>query len=81
MVDDREGIMMAESKCTTLAAAVGGFVLGVVVGKLLGRGFLECCSGGGRGWGGCCCEGEQEECCCQDEGGEEMTEEQAAPSD
>ncbi|OFW52580.1 MAG: hypothetical protein A2V75_00285 [Actinobacteria bacterium RBG_16_70_17] len=79
MADEREGIVMAESKCTTVAAAVGGFVLGVVVGKLLGRGFLECCSWGGAG--GCCCEEEQEDCCCQDEGDEVMAEEQAAPSD
>ena len=79
MADEREGIVMAESKCTTVAAAVGGFVLGVVVGKLLGRGFLECCSWGGAG--GCRCEEEQEDCCCQDEGDEVMAEEQAAPSD
>ena len=73
---------MAESKCTTLAAAVGGFVIGVVVGKLLGGGFLECCGWDGRaGRGGCCCEEEQEDCCCCDEAGEVMAEEQAAPSD
>ena len=82
---------MAESKCTTLVAAVGGFLLGVVAGKLLGGGFPGCCGYGGRDRDGCCCcEEGQEDCCCCEEGqedccccddAEEMVPEEQAPAE
>jgi hypothetical protein len=69
---------MAGSKCTTLMAAIGGFVLGVVAGKLLSGRFAGCCSCCGRpGDDGCCYEEGQEDFCCCDETGESAPEEQA----
>jgi hypothetical protein len=83
---EREGIVMVESKCSTLVAVVGGFVLGVVAAKLLGGGFAACCGCGcgcgcHHGHGGCCCEEGQEDCCCQDEADEAVSEEAAASAE
>ena len=72
---------MAESKCTTLVAAVGGFVLGVVAGKLLGGGFPACCSCGCRCGDGCLSEEGQEDCCCCCDDAEEMVPEEQAPAE
>jgi len=70
---------MAGSECTTLMAAVGGFVLGVLAGRRLSGAFPGCCSGD-DGEGSCCCEEGQEDLCYCDET-EEMVPEEQAPGE
>lgn len=55
---------MAESRCTTAVAVLGGFLVGVLVGKLLGARGCRC---------GCCYDDSC--CCCAEHLEEEGTEE------
>ena len=68
---------MSEKKCSPLAAAICGFLLGVIAVKLAERfcPYCRCCGGGET----CCCGEDGEPCCCEETESESEPEAEADP--
>jgi hypothetical protein len=70
---------MSEKKCSPLAAAIVGFILGSIAMKLMERycPMFDCC---GRGETCCCGDGDGDGCCCQGDGEDHESEPEAEPA-